>query len=247
MIDVHCHLDFFNDAQIKNIIAKCKQAGVNVVVSNGTDHKTNLKNLDIAAKYREVRVALGAYPTEILKMSDKEIEDEIKFIRTNAQNIVAVGEIGIDYKECEEREKQKKVFETLIILAREIGKPVIVHSRKAEEECIKILEKSKSEKVIMHCFSGKIKLAERIYANKWFLSIPANVKFSSHFQEVVKKIPLDGLLCETDSPFLHPDKQKDNTPFNVVESYKKIAEIKNLNLNEVEQVIEKNFLKVFYS
>ena len=98
----------------------------------------------------------------------------------------------------------------------------------------------------MHCFSGNFNLVKRITENNWYLSIPSNVTFSEHFQKIVNEIGIENLLCETDSPFLHPIKGKrDNEPENVVFSYKKIAELKGIKLKEVEKKVEENFERLF--
>ena len=107
-----------------------------------------------------------------------------------------------------------------------------------------LLEKLNYNKIIMHCFSGNMKLVDKIIKNNWNLSIPANVKHSEHFQKIVEKTPIKQLFCETDSPFLHPDKLQENEPANVIESYKKISEIKALPLAEVEKQIEENALPI---
>jgi TatD DNase family protein len=140
--------------------------------------------------------------------------------------------------------KQEKIFRELVKLAIKIDVPVIVHSRKAEKECIEILEEMKAKKVVMHCFSGNMKLVGRIIRNKWTVSIPASVKYSEQFQNMAKKIPIAQLMCETDSPFLHPDRQKNNEPALVVEAYKKIAEIKKLETASVERILEDNYRKL---
>ena len=103
-----------------------------------------------------------------------------------------------------------------------------------------------AEKVVMHCFSGKMSLAERIVKNKWFLSIPANVNFSDQFQKIVEVVPIENLLTETDSPYLHPLKERNNTPKNVIYSYKKISEIKNMNIKDVKKEIFNNYMKIFW-
>ena len=97
----------------------------------------------------------------------------------------------------------------------------------------------------MHCFSGKSRLIAQVAGNGWSFSIPANIKFSEHFQKLVKKVDIPQLLCETDTPFLHPDKKRDNEPANVIESYKKIAEIKGISLQECEKTIEENYKRLF--
>jgi TatD DNase family protein len=244
-IDVHCHLDFYDDKKIEEIIKRARKAGVGIILCNGVKPESNRKVLSVADKYLEVRVALGLYPIDALKLSDKEFNAEINFIKNNKEKITAIGEVGLDLKESSDLKKQKRNFQKIIDVALELDKPLIVHSRKAEAEAVEMLEKNKVKKVVMHCFNGNFKLIERIVKNGWKLTIPTNVKNSEHFQQVIARIPLENLLCETDSPFLHPDKLRDNEPANVIESYKKIAEMKNLELSEVEKIIEKNFKELF--
>jgi len=189
---------------------------------------------------------LGIYPIDALKLTDDEINKEIDFIRKNKNKIIAIGEVGIDLKHSDNLKKQKINFSKFIFLAEELDKPLIVHSRKAEKEVIEILEKLNAKKVIMHCFCGKKKLVERIVSNKWFLSIPANVTMNTQFQEIIKITPINQLFCETDSPFLHPEKGKrNNEPKNIIESYKKIAEIKRLSLEKVKEKIWENYERIF--
>ncbi|MBU0907774.1 MAG: TatD family hydrolase [Nanoarchaeota archaeon] len=244
-IDVHCHLDFFENEKIEDILNRARKEKIGIIVCNGVKPEANRKVLGLAARYSEVRASLGLYPTDALKMTDKEIDAELDFIKENGKSIIAIGEVGLDFKETGDRERQVKIFEKVIKLALKLDKPLIVHSRKAEKEAIEVLEKAEAKKVVMHCFSGNFKLIQRIVENGWKMTIPTNVKSSEHFQQVIARVPLECLLCETDSPFLHPDKKEDNEPANVIESYKKIAEIKNLGLSEVERIIEENFKGLF--
>lgn len=239
-IDVHCHLEALEkEGKLDYAIEEMEKADV-IAISAGTDSFKNRKTLDYL-KRKNVLAALGIYPLEALELSDKEIDSEIDFIRKNSKKIVGVGEVGMDFKEVKEEKKQEKNFRKFVSLSIELGKPIFVHSRKAEAECIKILEEEKAKKVVMHCFSGNFKLVKKIIDNGWFLSIPASVKRSEHFQKVVEICPIEQLLCETDSPFLHPDREWPNYPSNVIESYKKIAEIKNIKLKDAEKKIEKNY------
>ncbi len=244
-IDAHCHLDYYEDQKIKEIVERAKKADVRTIITNGVNPRTNRKTLELAEKYPEVKPALGLYPIEAIALPENEINNELEFIKNSKNKIVAIGEVGLDFKETEEKEKQIQVFKKIIQLAQKINKPLIIHSRKAEAECISLLEEAKAKKVVMHCFSGKKSLLEKIKNNKWHISIPANITFSEHFQNAVKMFPIEQLLCETDSPFLHPFKEQNNEPANVIESYKKIAEINGLSLNKVERFIENNFNKLF--
>ncbi|MBM3232143.1 TatD family deoxyribonuclease [Candidatus Pacearchaeota archaeon] len=245
-IDVHCHLDKLIDEGVPTdkAIKNAKKKGVERMIVNGTDHEQNKIILDLAKIHKEVLPALGIYPIDALKLSESEIDEEIEFIKQNKDKIAAIGEVGLDLKEEELHktlDKQKINLRKFVNLAIKLNKPAIIHSRKAELHTIELLEELNVKKVIMHCFSGKMSLAERIAKNGWFLSIPANSHYSQQFQDVIKRVPIENLLCETDTPYLHPLKKWPNEPANVIYSYKKIAEIKKMKLTEVELQIEKNF------
>lgn len=243
-IDIHCHLDICED--IPGIITRARQNKIGIIVTQGVNPESNRKALQLALKHKEVRVALGVYPIDALKMSDLEIEKEIEFIRSRKKDIVAIGEVGMDFKEDDkEHFRQEQIFTKFVKLSKELDKPVIIHSRKAEKECIEILEKLEARKVIMHCFCGKYSLIDRILANGWFITVPTNVTNSQQFQYVAKEIPLTHLFCETDSPFLHPNKERNNEPSLVLESYREIARLKMLPLEDIEAMIEKNYKKLF--
>jgi len=248
-IDVHCHIDRYSDDEIEEIIKRAKKARVEIIINNANTIETGRKNLELAKKYPQVKAALGIHPIDYHLYSDKEILDEIKFIKKNKDKVIAVGEVGFDLKEATvDFSRQKLIFMEWLKLASEIDKPIIIHSRKAEKEVIEIVEefaKTHKIKVLMHCFSGKMSLVDKIRDNKWFFSIPASIKNSTHFQEVVKRVPLTQLFCETDSPFLHPDKERNNEPALVIESYKKISNVKGLSLSEVEKQIEENYKRFF--
>ncbi len=243
-IDIHCHLEMLPD--ISKAIDSAKKAGVNTILTQGVNLQTNRKALELTSTYPQVKAALGLYPIDALKISDTEIDKEISFVKKNKKSIVAIGEVGMDFKEDEkEHERQKKIFKKFIELSQEIDKPIIVHSRKAELECIELLESLKAKKVIMHCFCGKWKLVERIQKNCWFLTVPTSVTKSQQFQAIAQTVPLAQLFCETDAPFLHPENKWPNEPALVVESYKKIAELKNISLEEVKKEIANNFERLF--
>ncbi|MFA6022543.1 MAG: TatD family hydrolase [Candidatus Pacearchaeota archaeon] len=246
-IDVHCHIDRYEDEKIKGIIERARKAGIGIIINNGNNIDRNKKILEMFKDYNEVKIALGIYPTECLDYDDKRIDEEIKFIRKNKAKIVAIGEVGIDLNERGDIEKQKKNLGKFVKLAMELNKPIIIHSRKAELETVEFLEGFKYKKIIMHCFSGKMSLVKRILDNGWYLSIPANVKYSEHFQNVIKIAPIEQLFCETDSPWLHPDKELNNEPANVIESYKKIAEIKKMKFENVKNKIFENYERLFLS
>jgi len=141
--------------------------------------------------------------------------------------------------------EQKNLFEKMISLAEKLGKPVIVHPRKAESDTIDMLKSSKLRKIIMHCFTGKKSLVKEIIDSGWFLTAPTSIVRSTQFQDNVKIIPITQLFTETDSPYLTPFKDQRNEPAFIVESYKKIAEIKKMELIEVINNIWMNWQNTF--
>ena len=238
LIDIHCHIDIYGKekGKIGEIVKRAREKNVGIIVNNGVDVKSNRKTLELSFLFPEIKAAMGVYPINALSMPEEEIDIEIKFIEKNRGKIIMIGEIGIDLKESDNLQRQIEIFEKFIKLATKLEKPIAVHSRNAEEECISVLERLKAKEVLMHCFSGGMKLVKRIVENGWYLSIPASVKYNVHFQKIVEIVPLENMFCETDSPYLHPDRLQNNEPANVVESYKKIAEIKRL---ELKLVVEK--------
>jgi TatD DNase family protein len=258
LIDLHCHLDhcYFKD-DIDKVISDAKKAGLKVVLTAGINPETNRKTLALAEKYDIVKACLGIYPIQTLqkeidsgeyplKENKFDIDEEIKFIEKNKKNIVAIGEVGLDYFWIKDKQKeQKELFEKMISLAEKLNKPIIVHSRKAEQDCVDILECSKLKKIIMHCFSGKKTLVKKVIDNNWFLTIPTNVVKSFQFQDNVKVIPITQIFCETDAPYLTPFKDKRNEPAFVAEAYKKVAEIKGMEFEEVVKNVYMNWQRVF--
>jgi TatD DNase family protein len=246
-VDVHCHVDFYEDKRIDEIIERCKKSKT-IFVNQGTRKESLEKVIELHKKYPEIaKIALGIYPLDALKLSDKELDERINFIKKNKDKIVAIGEVGLDFHEEGDNRKieQIETFKKFIDLSIKLDKPIIVHSRKAEKEAIETLEERYAKKVVMHCFSANFKLIKRAIENKWFLTIPTNVTFSEHFQKIIEIAPIEQLFCETDSPYLHPRKERDNEPSNVIESYKKIAEIKKMTLKDVEKQLEDNYKKLF--
>jgi len=244
-IDAHCHISYYSNEKIKGIIDRARKENVVIIIENAVASNDFSKILDLASKYPEIKAALGIYPIDALKLTLEELDKKINFIRENSSKIIAIGEVGLDLKWTKELDKEKQRFQKFIELALEIDKPIIVHSRQAEKEAVDMLLANKIKKVVMHCFNNS-KLIKKIVDAGWLFSIPTCVTFSKHFQELVDKVPIENLLCETDSPYLHPEKGKrNNEPANVLASYEKIAEIKDLELSVVEKKIQENFEKLF--
>ena len=243
IVDVHSHLhfkEFEND--LPDVLERAKQAGVVKIIVSGTSLNSNKQVLELAKKNKIIEPSFGAYPTEVKKNN---IEEQLEYIKKNKKNIIAVGECGLDYKELKNSKEQKECFEKVISLTEKIKKPIIIHSRKAESDALDLLESSNLKKVIMHCFTAKMSLVQRAYELGYSFTIPTVITRLLHFQEIVKRIPLDRLLTETDAPYLSPFKTKRNEPAFIVETIKKIAEIKKMDPKEVENSLFMNYQKLF--
>lgn len=224
---------------------------------NKENNSNNKKSMKKTSLNNKIQLKINQNKSKIINnnLKNKEnnsenniinIDEEIKFIEKNKKDIVAIGEVGLDYFWVKNNSReQKKLFEKMIQLAEKLNKPIIVHSRKAEEDTIEMLQSSKLKKIIMHCFTGKKSLVKEIIDNGWFLTAPTCITRSTQFQENVKLIPITQLFCETDAPYLSPYKEKRNEPAFVIEAYKKVAEIKNMELKEVINNIWMNWQIVF--
>ena len=256
LIDIHSHLDHSSlIGKIDEIVQRAKNAGLKHIITNGINPETNRTCLELSKKYDIIECGMGIYPRDALKkeaetgeaelkVEEFDIDEEIEFIKKNKNNVIAISEVGLDFVNGESRQ-QILDFEKMIKLSEQLNKPIVIHSRKAESKCVDMLESSKNKKIIMHCFSGRKSLVMRIVDNGWFLTIPTNVVRSLQFQENAKIAPITQLFCETDSPYLSPYKEQSNEPAFVIESYKKIAEIKNMDINEVANNIYMNWQRIF--
>ena len=256
LIDVHSHLDHqLLISKIDELVKRAKNAGLRHIITNGINPETNRICLELSKKYDIVECGMGIYPRDALKneiesgdypikIEDFDIGEEINFIKKNKNHIAAISEVGLDFV-AGESQQQIEDFQKMIQLSEELNKPIVIHSRKAEQKCIEMLESSKNKKIIMHCFSGKKSLVKKIVDNGWFLTIPTVVVRAFQFQENIKLAPITQLFCETDSPYLSPYKDQMNEPAYVIESYAKVAELKEMDITEVANNIYMNWQKVF--
>ena len=242
LIDMHCHLDEKFYDNVYELIEKSKKE-MKFIVPAGIDKESNRHVLKLAEKYPGfIKPALGIYPPDALAVEDSstkhfDIDKEVTFIEKNKDKIVAIGEVGMDFKHGKDKEMQESVFRKMIELAIKIDKPLIIHSRQAEKEVIDILEQYNYKKIIMHCFCGKYNLVKKIRENDWYFTIPTSVVRDEHFQRIVKETSLYRIFTETDSPYLSPFKGEKNEPLNVKESIKIIAKLRNMSENEVANVL----------
>lgn len=261
LVDIHCHLnhDRLKD-NLDNVIKRAKETGVKVIITSGVNVPTNREVLKLAEKYDIVKCSLGIYPIDALNIHIEaldevgltrqaepfDVDKELEFIEKNKHNIVALGECGMDFKYLKEHEKkQRENFQKVINTVEKIKKPIIVHSRSAEEACIEMLESSNLKKIIMHSFGGRKSLIKRAADNGYTFSIPPVITRLQHFETVVSLVNISQLLTETDAPWLSPVPGVRNEPKNVIESVKRIAKIKKFTVEETANSIFLNYQRMF--
>lgn len=261
LIDVHAHMDmkeYEAYGGVDVLIKECEQNGVAAIVANGVNIESNRRVLELAKKHKTIKAALGIYPIHCLEMMEngkqKNFDEEITVIEKMIvdKKCIAIGEVGLDYKEVKDisdikKDMQKYCLKKFIDLAKKYNVPIILHSRNAELEIVEFLEQEemKNRKVIMHCFSGRKHIVKRIRDNGWYFSIPCNIDRSEHFQNIVNETPLEQLFTETDSPYLSPTLGKVNRSDNVLGTIKTIAQIKKLTDEETANIIYNNYQRVF--
>ena len=259
LVDVHCHLnqDLFKK-DLDEVIQRAKDVGVKAIVISGTNPAANQQVLELAKKDPILKVSLGLHPIDALGLSEGEtgiprvegkidLEKEFKFIEDNKDKIVAIGEIGLDYHwDKEHHQEQQEVFRKILRLAIKLNKPVIIHTWAGEEDCINILEEEVKDKVpvVLHCFGGRKSLVTRGVELGYCFSVPPSTIRTGNFNTMIKKIPLQQLLTETDAPWQSPFKGERCEPAHVLETIKKIAEIKNISEEEAADQIWENYQKI---
>jgi len=256
LVDVHAHMDH-EGIDLKAVLGRAREAGVKAIISNGTNRLSNQAVLKLAKEHDIIKAACGFYPIDLLGLGADEaglpkqegpinVEEELEWIKKQRNEIVAIGEVGMDFHwDKEQHKQQEENFHAIIELARKIKKPLIIHSRKAEAKVVEILETQKFNNADMHCFCGKKGLVKRSLDLGLKFSIPANIHKALSFQMIVNMAPIHQLLTETDSPWLSPNKPEPNEPKNVQLAIQKIAELKGLDEKETALMIYKNYQDLF--
>lgn len=244
--DTHCHIykDYYDDI---NIVIK-ESINNNVIrwINNGCDSKSNKEVLDLTHRYQNMYGALGIHPENALTYE----ESDLKFIENNLNNkkIIAIGEIGLDYHYGLDSQKaQIELLEKQLKLAEKYNIPVIIHSREATNDIVNILKKYHVKGVI-HSFTGSLEEAKIFIEMGFLLGVNGIVTFkNSDISNVIKNIPLDYLLLETDSPYLSPVpyRGKQNNPSHIIDIAMYLANLKSIQIDNMVKILNDNITRIF--
>ncbi len=268
-IDIHCHLDFPDyGEQLVDVLARMKEGEVGAITI-GTDLESSRRAVKIAEENENIWACIGVHPVDItpqppliIRGGERsegvilELEELIK-----SEKVVAIGECGLDYfrlpkeedKIKEEKERQEKLFHQQIEFALKHDKPLMLHCRTAYKEVLDILEEYKKgeggEKLRGNChfFAGTVEEAKRFVGLGFTCSFTGVITFTHDYDEVIKSLPLDSIMSETDAPFVAPvpHRGKRNEPTFVIEVVKKLAQIRGLKEEEVAQILLQNAKRIF--
>ncbi len=251
-VDAHVHLsDEEYGKCIDEIIADAKNANVVALVSNSMDLKTSQESLSLAAQYPNlVYAALGIHPWNVQTLTEEELQRTSEFIKEQPHNetLVAIGEIGLDFKYMPIWDKQLKVFDEMLRLAEELDLPAIIHSRGTTEQIVNMLPSYNVRKVLLHWFSNPISVLTKAVEQGCFITEGPPTVYSNGIRDVVRRVPLANLLTETDGPvryFKSPFDGKRTTPSYIPTVVKAIAEIKKLDVTSAAEQIMENFETFF--
>ncbi len=251
LIDSHAHLEmpeFRRD--LEQVIQRAEESDVGYIFTVGTEKKDWRRTLEITNSHPSIYAILGVHPHNA-KEIDGETYPTLRELFRH-EKVKAYGEIGLDFfRNLSPRDVQLRRFREQIGLARELRFPIVVHDREAHQETLEILKSEKAEECggIIHCFSGDYEMAKACLEMGFYISIPGSITFKNaeRFREIVKRLPLESLLVETDAPFLTPEpfRGKRNEPSYVRYTAQKVAEIKKVSFEKVAEVTTENALRVY--
>ena len=245
LVDTHAHLcDPCFDDDRDAVLDRAQAAGVGRVVAVGETLDDAHRNLELAQDPR-IRPAAGLFPTHLDMDQAVAIE---ALLRRHRDRFVAVGEVGLDYwkvKDEDDRVIQREIFSRFIDLADELDLPVNVHSRSSGRHAIDLLIEKGARKVHLHAFDGKASHARRAVDAGFKLSIPPSVVRSNQKQKLIRALPLDAFMVETDSPVLGPDREARNEPANAVISVRQIAELQQIPEQQVRETVQQTTRELY--
>ncbi len=250
LLDTHCHLEMAEfDEDRDAVIQRAKEAGIDAVITVGSDLEGNIGSLRLSEKYDFIYSSVGIHPHDAKDFTE-EVYKKVRGWAASSPKIVAIGETGLDYHyDNSPRDIQKEVFKKHLLLAKELELPVIIHSREAKKDTLEILGDSGISRGVLHCFSGDMGMAEKAMEMGLYISIagPVTFKNAKKLRETAEAIPDDYLLIETDAPYLTPEpfRGRRNEPAFLVNTAEKIAEVRRVSLEDIARITTLNAKRLF--
>lgn len=251
-IDSHTHLDDPRfDQDRENVIESLREDGIDMVINIGADKESSLSTLELARKYDNIYAVAGVHPHSASELEEDGLDWLIEIAKE--EKVVAIGEIGLDfYYDNSPRDIQRKWFKAQLQLAKELGLPVVIHTRDAAKETYDILKDAAADgklKVLMHCYSGSAEMAMDYARLGFYIALGGAVTFKNArvSREVASVVPLENLMIETDCPYMTPEpfRGKRNEPKYVNLVAEKIAEIKGITVEEFAKATADNARRFF--
>ena len=253
IFETHAHYDDSRfDEDRESLLEKVHNSGVHPIINVGASIESTKTTLALAHTHEYIYAAVGVHPSDILDLN----EDTFAWLKkqTSDEKTVAVGEIGLDYywdKEPQVQENQRMWFARQLELARETGLPVIIHSRDAAEDTMKVMKEAHAEEIsgVIHCYSYSKELAQEFVKMGYYIGVGGVVTFKNakKLVQTVEAIPLERILVETDCPYMAPEPHRGtrNDSSNIPYVIAKIAQIKGITPEQVEAVTEENAYRLF--
>lgn len=249
MIDTHCHLEMnpFNKDR-DEVLKRAKEAGIDTIITIGSDLDGNKGAVELADRYDSVFAAVGIHPHDAKDFNNDIFQQIHRWSRK--KKVVAIGEIGLDYHyNHSPKHIQRDVFITQLEYAISIDYPVIIHSREAKTDTLRILKDSRVKRGVMHCFSGDMDMAKKVIEMGFMISIagPVTYKNARNLQLVAKYIPDEYLLLETDAPYLSPEplRGKRNEPAFIMHTARFVADLRGISHEDIVRITTINARRLF--
>ena len=250
LFDTHAHMDARAfDTDREELLAGLPEQGIGLLMNPGCSLASSRNASLLSQKFDYIYAAVGSHPDVADEVNEEVLEEYRKLCKLNSK-IKAIGEIGLDYHyEDIPRELQLKAFRAQMELARELALPVIVHERDAHEDGMKVVEEFPEDTGVFHCYSGSAEIAKWLVNRGWYIGFTGVLTFKNARKalEVAASIPLERIVLETDCPYMSPEpfRGKRNDPGKLYRMAEKLAELRNLSVEEIHRITTENGKRLY--
>ncbi|MBN2643913.1 MAG: YchF/TatD family DNA exonuclease [Desulfuromonadaceae bacterium] len=252
LVDTHAHLDGnrFRD-DLDQVLERATEQGVRTIITVGCDLPSSVASVELAQRFSQLYATVGIHPHDASTLTPEVLARLAQL--AGHERVVAVGEIGLDYfRNRSPQDVQQQAFRQQIQLARQYRKPIVIHDRDAHEDILRILKEELADDdlgVVLHCFSGDLAMAEECVKRGYYLSFTGTITYPKNdaMREIIRQIPLERILVETDCPYLSPQSWRGqrNEPAYVVETARAIATLRGLTLHDIARITSLNCFRLF--